>query len=172
MFLVFFYVFMSLKNGCSIRPGDQRIFFRGFPFIFCLLYFSIKIGINQFFTAGSRQRRGQDDNRRPIGTEPLQGSIHEPIHISIIGMAFIQNNYFSCQSQMPKHNMLFCQCCHQHLVNCPYNEICQQRLLFTIEPRVDDQFSFFIILDERIFTAVEKSFYFLIFFIEFSHTMS
>ena len=54
-------------------------------------------------------------------------------------MTFINNDNFSGQTQVPKHNMLLTKRCHKKLIHCAYNQVCQEFCFSSSEEGVYNQ---------------------------------
>ena len=54
-------------------------------------------------------------------------------------MTFINNDNFSSQTQVPKHNMLLTKRCHKKLIHCAYNQVCQELCFSSSEEGVYNQ---------------------------------
>lgn len=74
-----------------------------------------------------------------IGAQPLQCAVQVGVHVGVIGMTFINNDNFSSQTQVPKHNMLLTKRCHKKLIHCAYNQVCQELCFSSSEEGVYNQ---------------------------------
>ena len=71
-----------------------------------------------------------------VAAQPGEGAVQIPVHVCIVGMAFIHNYHFARQPQMPQHQVLLFERGHQQLVHRADDKIRQQGLLTALEPTV------------------------------------
>ena len=119
---------------CAVRPCQKRIAAAKSPRGVRVRPALLLIRFDQLCTPPGRQGGRQQDHRHLVPAQPFQCAIQIAVHVSIVGMALVDDHHLARKPQMPQHHVLLGQCCHQQLIHCADDEAGQQCLLAAPEP--------------------------------------